>query len=120
MSFDISKPYRCRDGRKAKVLGSMPDGRLCGWIMGKGGWYETISWQPDGLLSGGILLGFDPVNVPKIRTVKVWANIYPAGNGAQVFGFGSAAERDSAAYGSGRIAKIEREITSTVGEGLDP
>jgi len=116
--LDLTKPYRTREGYEAAgMIG--PDGRLYGWRKESLGMVAPSVWNAD-----GSHIGFPDahslVNVPEKRTVKVWINIY--GDGDKHDGVLWRRDREQADSGAmvGRIACIEREITFTVGEGLEP
>jgi hypothetical protein len=114
MSFDINKPYRTRDGRKAWAF-QTPFNFLIGVIEGCGD--QGYSW----FSNGGSRHGddrLDLVNTPEKRTVKVWINCYD-GHGAENTAYAyPTRERADGMASDNREACIEREITYEVGEGL--
>ena len=126
MIFDISKPYRTRDGAEAWAVRSprtMGNGEVfVGWFMRDDGNCAVGSWHQNGFYRSGCEdFGWDLVNVPETRTVKVWLNVYDNDRVGIIVAHLS---RPSANHGAeplnNRIACIEREITYTVGEGLTP
>lgn len=120
MTLDLTKAYTTRDGREAKVLGTMPDGRLCGWVAAEiPGVYVSAHWAPNGQY-GLEDSGMNLVNVPEKRTVTVWINIGD-GDVSSYAIYGSREEADAMSTYSDvrRIACIEREITFDVDEGLE-
>jgi hypothetical protein len=116
--LDLSKPYRTRDGREAWATVD-PNGILVGWIrtqVGIGDDREAQLWFSDGRAEYSRLQSSeDLVNIPETITVKVWINMYPVQAG-MLYASREAADRYST---PARTACIEREITFTVGEGLD-
>lgn len=132
MSLDLTKPYRTRDGREAWATPD-PNGILVGWIrneVGIGDEREAQLWFADGRAEyNQTQTADDLVNVSETRVAKVWINRYRAGAaGGEWFSstFENRADADLASRSTCtattniRIACIEREITFTVGEGLDP
>jgi hypothetical protein len=135
-TFDLSRPYTTRDGRKAFATVG-PDGRLYGWAAQPGGgiesWeaegYDAESWEADGcyrMPGDPEPCAWDLVNpdVP-ILTIKTFINVYRHIDGGSYF-FGSSnstrADADACSKsldGVTRIACIEREISYVVGEGLN-
>ena len=117
--LDLTKSYRTRDGREAQAIAA-PDGRFYGWI--------KLGDSIEGLDAGRLLAGsrgsvlrdkgagLDLVNVPETRTVKGWFNVWPTHIGHSHL-YRAVADRLAT---PDRIACIEREITYTVGEGLEP
>lgn len=115
MTFDLNKPYRTLGGHEAKVLGTMPDGRLCGWVKIDTGNVYSVDWNTSGALGDRQTHSLDLVNIPETRTVRVWMNVYPNNLGTPYPARGEA----ELFKRSDRIACIERDITFTVGEGLE-
>lgn len=111
--FDLSKPYCTRDGRAAKVLGTMPDGRLCGWVATRWGSITWLSQNGECAEDGPAL---DLVNVPETRTVKV-TFAYLSDGTVRALAPVCRKLNDPAARGT-VVARVEREITFTIGEGL--
>lgn len=123
MSFDINKPYRCRDGRGAwatavpspqcnglHFIGIAGESHTAGVVI----WWNSAgrSWSANGPQPS------DLVNFPEKRTVKVWINVRDRSHPSDAFKtYVSRGEADHLAP-LDRTACIEREITYTVGEGL--
>jgi len=78
MSFDHTKPFRCRNGAEAGATKG-PDGRLYGWTMTVDGPLMT-SWDSRGIY-GNSASAFDLVNIPQHRTLDVWVNVLEEGFG---------------------------------------
>ena len=124
MSFDISKPYKTRDGHSASAIRHPDAGcehlaigtysnehiRPGLWALNNGG-----KWAGDDNSHGGWQQPDHPldlVNVPETRTV--WLNIYSSG---WSYGHSSRAHADERSGGD-RVACVE--LTFTIGEGLEP
>lgn len=138
--LDLTKPMQTRDGREAQAI-LAPDGFLYGWYrgghhacngFGRGKWDGDGRYYPSsqdvsngsprapsaGMLEHAAKTPNDLVNIPEKRTIKVWMNIYGAG-AINFSGFWPTRHEADSNRGGGRIACIEREITYTVGEGLE-
>lgn len=78
MTFDITKPYRCRNGAEAKV------------VEGGNGWFygcytiesplgpSVVSgiWLGNGIAFNPIDHGYDLINIPQKRKLDVWMNVF--------------------------------------------
>ena len=116
--IDLTKPVQTRDGNRAGAVRAT-NGRLHGYIETANNCSHGYTWEADG--KGGGDPSNDLVNVPEKRTVKVWINIYPDHYDSPFSGFWRTRHEANTMQGNGRrIACIEREITFTVGEGLEP
>jgi hypothetical protein len=120
MTFDITKPYRCRNGAEAKVVEG-PDGRLYGWYSWQG---ETraMSWPENGCIVGIGEASFDLVNIPLKRTLEVWVNLYRyVGYDMPTFiAFSTKELADADRSRSDRIACLHIVREYEDGEGLTP
>lgn len=119
--IDLSKPYRTKDGREAWAVKSLVPFNVGSAWVDLIGWTETANgcryahyWKSDGksVLSPAT---YDLVNVPETRTVKLVWNVYLD----RLVQHDTRSDAEDCA-GRDRIACIEREITFTVGEGLEP
>lgn len=126
MSFDISKPYACRNGLPASAIRHPGVGcehlaigtyttnnhnRAGLWALNNGG-----KWAGDDSSHGGCQQEDHPldlVNVPETRTVKVWLTLEKDGD------VSAEPARPTGQYLTRRvIATREVELTFTIGEGL--
>lgn len=101
--FDPSKPVQLRDGRKAVILGEIPNHCIQGRVLigyaaahpnrKKPDSFDHFMWHPEtGKASSDGELPYDLVNVVE-RTSK-WSNVYPDAGG--YVGISGYADRDEA------------------------
>ncbi len=129
--LDLTKPLQTKGGDPVAVVAGT-DGRLYGYRELAPQHCISEMWSLDGKLvshlkgqhyeKNGSLC--DLVNVPEKRTVKVWlTRRREGGSDAEywtAYDNEGHARRENAMCGGRNIACIEREITFTVGEGLEP
>ena len=59
-----------KDGRKATVLGAMPDGRLIGFIQREDGTFTSWDWGADGRDSGSLSITL-PLQIKPLTTYRM-------------------------------------------------
>lgn len=127
MTFDHTKPFRCRDGREAVFLGEIPADDLCGDYCGRSiaaRVHNLDGWEIRAFTRKGEFdpaqgeTGWDLVNVPQKH--KRWVNVYRHQHDTEVLiSCSSRGGADAAAFAiteGERIACIEIEFTE--GDGL--
>ena len=116
--LDLTKPYRASNGCEAKVV-QAPNGKLHGYLVVDGE-PQGYVWDGNGVLSGCYANhGFSLVNVPETRTVKVNMEVREDDVGGSLATTWCDHDAGKAWRGGRLVASIRREITYTVGEGLD-
>jgi hypothetical protein len=121
--LDLTKPYRTRCGWKVVVV-ALPepiDDAFFVGIVYRGDGRESCIWRHDGRVYGPTRdMSYDLIQVPETRTVKVWINVYDRKGDIAMCATNEGREHQDQYAARDRIACIEREITYTVGEGLEP
>ena len=60
-----------KDGRKATVLGAMPDGRLAGYIVRWDGTFTSWDWDADGSCPGDLASITLPLQIKPLTTYRM-------------------------------------------------
>jgi hypothetical protein len=113
-AVDWWKPILARDGRAARFMGTLDDGRHVVAVKNADGSQFVGCWPITGAICGGVSSD-DIINVPERIKREVWLNVYESG------GITPWADKDTADTHAleGRIACVRVQIDCEKGEGLN-
>lgn len=114
--FDITKPFRTRDGREARVFISDSENAeypFIGAVHKLSGWHST-SWTRQGEYLSGCNSGYNLVNTLPRHKRTLWMNVYEYGQTA--WNDRCLADQQCS---SARLACLKLELDFEEGEGLE-